>query len=677
MNLFIDKDTDLMRSTFVAIGLAQLLNTIPPPNRGQNVTIQDMGSCFVVQSGWSEDQLREEITKTKSLPSLLPAIVKPLTATEKKQVEAGTSEEDIKLKYKPKGYPVSLVVDYGEKKKIADEAKKFRLKKGEVRSEDDMPRADPDFPVWAHLASYFGKGSAMRVGYPSVIHAWHAHTDEQALALFDLILGCYGDFPNQVGETRLKWEQEIYLDLDYADYELRPLISSLAAVSPSTSKGVSASAGFNMLSEDTPNTFWLEMYLAFTGFMKAAMPYTIGSDVVTYYPFMDELSLSDLDDIMKTYRDSYSAWTLYRNSNSMNRAKLDVLNTILFYKEMVAHFLNTYPEDDEDAFFDEPLGKINGLVGYYYKDISTQIPFDETIFARPAWLAASANAEQLEEAEQVLDTHYKIINSLRGPKFKLTSDELNIIDHYRRYTTRGEVMDWLRFAIAYGQYRFRKMTEFNYPVLDLTTFIRSFPMSQTDRTDYTEIVKDPDFQQIAKALYYATHYARWRKDVVEKGRSKTEKKYEKYPFRPKHGLSSDLLRNAHNPTLFLEELAKFITEYEHERASVQANVGDFTEDVRFRRPRIQPKAITRITELVSEYGSNIVAHLLVANGSLAPDRTEKVTVKTEVDENTTEIQPEDVQAIVELVSKYGSNIVAHLLVASGYAARFGRDDNQS
>ena len=134
-----------------------------------------------------------------------------------------------------------------------------------------------------------------------------------------------------------------------------------------------------MLAEDTPNTFWLEMYLAFSGFMLASLPYTIGSDVVTYYPLIGDISFKALQNMMGNYRKKRSAWTLYRNSNSMNRAKLDVLSSILFYKEMIAHLFDTYDEDTE-IIEGLALDAIKGLVGYYYKDISTQIPFDETIF---------------------------------------------------------------------------------------------------------------------------------------------------------------------------------------------------------------------------------------------------------------------------------------------------------
>ncbi len=607
MRLFVDKDTDLMRSTFIAAGLAELLYYIPPTNSGQQVTIKDMGSCYIISSTLSFDALTQYVEQ-RGLPSLLPAITKSLTASEKKLVEGGQPVEDILLKYIPHGY-TGKIVKYVDHKAAFDIWRKYRPAKGAVHEEGAPNPPDADFPVWAHLCSYFGKGSAMRAGYPTVLHNWHAHVADHkaAVHLWQLIYNCYGVFPNEVDHAQAVWNEHFLNELQYPDYPLATTISTLAIVSPSTSKGISAASGYNLLTEDTPNTFWLEMYFAFVGFLQIAMPFTLDRDVLTFYPLPDDIQRQPLRDLIEAWRDSANVRSLYRHSNNMPRAKLDVLGQITFYQSMVEYFISGY--NDGTLLPGMSLNNVSGLVGYYYKDISTQIPFDETVFSVPPWLHQQPDIDLLETAEGVLKAHYELLDAIRGrpPKYQMTADEMLLINLYRRYLTRGNADDWIDFAIACGQYRFRNMTEMGrLPTLTIELFEESFPMqsNSSDRVDYRPILNDNGFKQIAEAISYCTSYSRYMRDV---------RKDRTFPFRPRHGLGDDLLRNAHNPELFLEELSLFVHDYRRESISVQAQ--------------------TRQTR--------------------------------------TEITPDDLNSVVELVAIYGSRIVAHLLVASGYAARFG------
>jgi hypothetical protein len=103
------------------------------------------------------------------------------------------------------------------------------------------------------------KALDVRVGYPAVLHAWHAHQGELAEALLLLICECYGEFPNTVQAARERWDADFRAVLNYPNYPLQTTISALAIVSPSTSKGSYSAAGAWKLLEDTPEQFWLEI----------------------------------------------------------------------------------------------------------------------------------------------------------------------------------------------------------------------------------------------------------------------------------------------------------------------------------------------------------------------------------------------------------------------------------
>jgi len=598
MELFVDKDVDLMRSTFVAVGIAKLLDRIPPNNTRHEVRIEDQGGCYLITCSLDVDTMTHYVEESyeTGLPPLLPAIRKPYSAKEQKLIDNGTPEAEVKLKYVPRDFPKDMEIDYGREKQISDDARKARRKKNESREEGEIPPAKSDFPVWAHLCSYFVKGAAMRVGYPSIIHTWYAHQDNMATELWKLILYSYGEYPNRISEARDIWHKEFRKTITYDDYKLSTDLSSLAIVSPSTSKGVSDLAGYNSLSENTPNTFWLEMYFAFTGYMTIAMPYNVGSDVTTFYPLPNGIHIVALQGIITKYRDSTIS-SLYRFSNQMNRAKLDVLNHIIYYQNMVEHYIDSI--NDGTLPEDFPLDAISGIVGFYYKDISTQIPFDETRFTLPAWMDKTMSLDRLYHAKDILENHHKLVSAIRGkpPKYQLTADELHLLDLYRRYTTHGQSMDWIRFTIAYSQYRFRIMTEVRgFPILSLAILKESLPMN--DKQDYSGILEDPHFQKVADAINYCTVYARYKKDVQQDST---------FFYKVRHGLGDDLLRNAHDPARFITDLSKFIHDYHRESMNVQV-------DNNTTRASVEPSDIHAITELIAQYGSNIVAHLLVASG---------------------------------------------------------------
>src|SRR5690606_21852910 len=198
--LFVEKDTDQMRSTLVASALASLLFHLAEAGSGVDVRIVDQGSAYRLQVNGNDRAVLLDFVRQRGLPPLLPAILKPLSAKEKKLVEGGVPEDNVLRKYKPRGFPLDRVVNYGAEKQKVDAARQARRQK--TREEGDAPIRPRDYPLWAHLCSYFGKGSAMRIGYPLVVHAWHAHQGECAEALCELILQAYGDFPNRLDEAR-------------------------------------------------------------------------------------------------------------------------------------------------------------------------------------------------------------------------------------------------------------------------------------------------------------------------------------------------------------------------------------------------------------------------------------------------------------------------------------------
>lgn len=595
MELYVEKDTDLMRSTFVAIGLGLLMKDLPPIGLFRKVRIMDVGSAYHIHVPYTREQALGFV-RERGLPPLLPAIKKPPSEKERKALQAGASAEDIRRRYVPNGFR-GVYVDYGKHKELADAEKK--PKKGE-RQEGDSGQRHKDFPVWAHLCSYFGKGSAMRSVYPAILHTWHAHQGDAAEALLDLIVSSYAVFPNDTAAMRDAWEQTFLPALNYPDYLIKPTVTASSVVSPSTVQGVSRPSVADKLNNDSLEAFWLEMYLAFAGFMYTGMPYTMGSDVLLYYPIPNSILVDRLQTRMDAYRDSQETRRLYTFSNSLTRSKLDALAHIIFYQKMTAAFERDLENDEDD---DEPEA-LSGLVGYYYRDNGgTQIPFDETLFALPPWLPRMPDAAQLAQARSILAKHYLLIDGLRGkpPRNQLTADELAILNDYRRFITMGEADTWIDFTISYGRYRFTNMVDINLPRLFIDEFEEMLMSIQNDREDYRPILENQGFRKVAAAIRHCTITTRYLKDV----------KKQQVGFKVRHGLGDDLRRRAQKADDFIEDLTAFLHDYARESISVEADTGK-------KRPRVSEQDLYEVITLVHNYGSRVVANLLIAVGYCAP-----------------------------------------------------------
>jgi len=589
MQLYVEKDTDLMRSTFVTVGLATLFEKLPRPS-AKTIRIIDMGSAYAIDIPYEREDALNYARKYGHLPAILPVIRKPLSQGELKEVEKGTSLEDVRLYYEPRNARKhgADFIDYGnERQKLMD----TKPQKGE-RQEGDAPKRPINYPVWAHLCSYFGKGSAMRKTYPSILHAWHAHEGDNAVRLLEVILGVYGE-SNAVAEGELFWKKEILPALNYTDFQLEARVTASALVAPSTVQGISMTTGAGNLNNTPLDNFWLDVYFAFAGYLEVGLPYNVGDDVILYYPLPHDIRLARLVDEIRKHRDDAHARNLYQYSNYTMRPRLDALAHISFYRSVVEHTRLNRPLPEEGE-----VGEwMSGLVGYFYKNVATQIPFDEVIFALPRWLPiGNLSDESLIQAEQLLSDHYELINRIGGPK-DLTGNELKVLGAYREFITLGTPQAWVKFVNEYHFYYFSKIEDMSCLSLLTLSIVEDTLMNiQSDKTDYTPILTNEGFRNIAKVIRDCTVQAQYRSG---KDRS--------YPFNVRYGLGDDLLRQAHDPAEFFGELNKFLHDYARESGSVKSDTGQS-------RSFYTDSDLLALAELISQYGSQVVASLLVATG---------------------------------------------------------------
>lgn len=127
--------------------------------------------------------------------------------------------------------------------------------------------------------------------------------------------------------------------------------------------------------------------------------------------------------------------------------------------------------------------------------------------------------------------------------------------------------------------------------------VKKTMMNTQQGKNYCLILENEGFRHIAIAIRNCTIQLHYFKDV----------KQQRSAFKVRHGLGNDLRRRAHNADEFIEDLSSFVHDYMRESSNVKVKTGKS-------RPFITNEDLYQIITLVSEFGSRVIANLLVAVG---------------------------------------------------------------
>jgi hypothetical protein len=110
---------------------------------------------------------------------------------------------------------------------------------------------------------------------------------------------------------------------------------------------------------------------------------------------------------------------------------------------------------------------------------------------------------------------------------------------------------------------------------------------------------------------------------------------DKGPYDVRYGLGSDLLRRAAYPDQLVQALGEFLHDYNRETAQIHER---YKGNPPVRRATVTTEDIQQVVELIDAYGSETVANLLVAFGYAREprDREDDETQSSGYDEQSTE-----------------------------------------
>jgi len=134
--------------------------------------------------------------------------------------------------------------------------------------------------------------------------------------------------------------------------------------------------------------------------------------------------------------------------------------------------------------------------------------------------------------------------------------------------------------------------------------------AQGEHKDWKRIVTNPGFRNVAYAIRQCTRRALASSSKAKKTNG------ERFPYEIRYGLAHDLTRAAAYEDKFVSKLSDFLIDYNNETIQVEDRMRKLDVKFPFRSQRrsVSDTDIAQILGLITEFGSEPIAKLLVACG---------------------------------------------------------------
>ncbi len=603
---YIDKVNDTFSDALLAVGFAKVLQEIQRRVRkSSSITIQDAGSCYIVES--STLVTPEDLQHLPKFSFVRPVNTKPKAIKEDEQ--EGGSELSSKSTFE-NGF------DYEQQKEISRNyyaaLKEFRGVPDVQAKLEERGIVKPD-PQLGH--------------YQAIVQMKIASTFNDLTQRWDALGELQRDYLDVLFTLFQTPDNDIDAALDACQTlvkraKLKQAVTSTAIqiINPTTGKGANRAKANGVSSGDNIDGFWLLELLKFAGFLVIAAPYTVqgSKDRKTYVLQPRHITLSKLEGIMSEFR--ASCW-------SSTAVKLDVMASLRFTETFVEHhrvFLrDEQQQEDEDEPFDETqvTSVARGFEVAMYKDMgSAYATMNISTINFPQWL----RIETLEDAEKtlaLLKEHRMILQNIRtgNREREEGAEEYELLRAYRNFLSGNDLTPLWTFTTAYSSYLIsQREHEKNFKrwlrqlsttgleqIIEMTTKTQPKPLSL--------ITSNPGFQRIAYAIRQSTVIAQRRRS---QDRDRT--------YEVRYGLGLELAREARYRDKFLNTLSDFLMHYNAETAREEEKLANklggtitFEQRKQYKlRTYVAPEDINEIIHLMDEFDGEyeMVARLLIAYG---------------------------------------------------------------
>ncbi|GIV84807.1 MAG: hypothetical protein KatS3mg052_1814 [Candidatus Roseilinea sp.] len=576
-DFYVPKRTGTYSDVLVAYGLATLLDHIfrqvKDPSERWRIVLEDGGRHYLVRLS---EPVREEWLRN------LPPLRNPAP-----RVVRGVQGE-------PDEGPVRNVDETWNQVRLWWGEQRRSLAEQGVRGTDaEQQLRDLEPPGdWATVA-FLGDSRMQADGiYNRIVSQWTkacTHLSEHVSALLALFARSNPDDVALEAWNRLAKRDGI-----------KPEETASQLLNPHQGKGLNEAKANALRMDNIKDRPWPEEFLKAVGLWQCLAPrQTMDTNDWKAY-VLAPLRLS-----WQAHQEAFARFNryLWRERGNQTALKTDITSVLLFSRAWLDYLEAAWSDEDD---FDLPVAPEKVVAGFHvaqFKLLSRNAytMVNLSFLSLPAWSGELCTRDDVVALQGIIDEHLKVIRGID----ETHSDGFNLLRRYRDFVSGGNWEAFFDFAAGYSHEILRRLN-------DGASFVPTFTPSRlrrlimTNRKDLTPIVENSGFQNVAYAIRYATIVPQTRKA------NKQDNLYE-----VRYGLGAELKRKGTVRDEFVAALADFIQSYNQE------NVQKLESKGQQMRKDVRTDDIAEVVRLIDEYGSEVVANLLIAYGYAREPREEQ------------------------------------------------------
>lgn len=571
---YVPKESGTLTDTLVAFGLAKVLESVVKQVTGNaNVTINDVGSCFMVDAGvvieaeWvARLQPFEQIAYLTSSKTPAPVDLSSMATRDVDQ------EWERFRQYTEQRKQLA-------ERKVAGDALEQALA-------DLKPRAD--WTVVTYLGDYRMQAQGI---HNSMVEQWQRTSDKYLALNVQTILSMFAGLAVDREGIVAVWKKATKAD------KPAEAVTASQLFNPHMGKGQNR-AKANGLAMGNEDNFWLLDYLKAVGLWEAAAPRnSTNADLrKTYILAPRRLALNDHREVFRRFREKL--W----NSTSI---KMDILAALLYTDSLLDYSIE---EEKLDIFDDGPLQNLvtgMNVAAYQLLSQNSYTMMNLAFLGLPNWASQLSSFADARLFQTIIKEHIERINSIDEER----SEGHTLLQQYRDFVSGHDLRRFYAFTAHYSSYLISALERSHFYVKPFSeqNLGRLLEMAEPK---LTPILQNQGFRNVAEAIRRSTVIPQYI------GRKTSN-------FDVRYGLGQEMKRKAQYADDFIQELATFMQSYNEENARVYERTKGQS-----RRKAITTEDIQEIVGLLDVYGPETICSLLIAFG-YARDPKEPATTPQE------------------------------------------------
>ncbi|PMP76787.1 MAG: hypothetical protein C0183_18080, partial [Roseiflexus castenholzii] len=381
---------------------------------------------------------------------------------------------------------------------------------------------------------------------------------------------------------------------------IKPKETASQLLNPHQGKGLNETKANALRMDNIKDRPWPEEFLKAIGLWHCLAPrQTMDTNDWKAY-VLAPLRLS-----WQAHREAFDRFNryLWRERGNQTALKTDITSVLLFARAWLNYVEAAWRDEDD---FDLPTAPEKVVAGFHvaqFKLLSRNAytMVNLSFLSLPAWSGDLRTRDDVVALQEIIDEHLDVVRGIDEGH----SDGFDLLRRYRDFLSTGDWDAFFDFAAGYSHEILRRLNDGARFVPTFTTS-RLRRLMMTNRKDLTLIVENSGFQNVAYAIRHATIVPQTRKA------NNQDNLYE-----VRYGLGAELKRKGTVRDEFVAALTDFIQSYNQE------NVQKLESKGQQMRRDVRTDDIAQVVHLIDEYGSEVVANLLIAYGYAREPREEQ------------------------------------------------------